>query len=110
MARQARVRRMNGSPGQQDVRGASYYLRADRGDRNRNAAGFARQPSGAERGERFVDKLQPLGDQAALAYFADEASALHFAAAVRRAGDPWLVDVVQAYTSVAVFFDLDRVH
>jgi inhibitor of KinA len=57
-----------------------------------------------------VDKLQPLGDQAALAYFTDEAAALRFAAAVRRAADPWLVDVVQAYTSVAVFFDLGRVH
>ena len=29
-------------------------------------------------------------------------------AAVRGANDPWLIDVVQAYTSVAVFFDLDR--
>jgi inhibitor of KinA len=53
-------------------------------------------------------KLLPLGDQAVLAYLPDEAAALHFAAAVRRAGAPWLVDVVQAYTSVAVFFDLDR--
>ena len=53
-------------------------------------------------------KLVPLGDQAALAYLADEAAALRFAAAVRRANDSWLVDVVQAYTSVAVFFDLDR--
>ncbi len=50
----------------------------------------------------------PLGDQAALAYFPDEGAALRFAAAVRRANDVWLVDVVQAYTSVAVFFDLDR--
>src|SRR5207248_2638160 len=38
-----------------------------------------------------------------------EASAWLFAALVRRANDPWLVDVVQAYTSVAVFFDLDRI-
>jgi len=53
-------------------------------------------------------QLQPLGDQAALAYFPDEGAALQFAAAVRRAGGPWLLDVVQAYTSVAVFFDLDR--
>jgi inhibitor of KinA len=50
----------------------------------------------------------PLGDQAVLASFADEAAALGFAAAVRRAGDPWLVDIVQAYTTVAVFFDLDQ--
>src|SRR5438128_625771 len=52
--------------------------------------------------------LQPLGDQAALLHFADEAAAARFASNVRGAADPWLVDVVQAYTSVAVFFDLDR--
>jgi inhibitor of KinA len=52
----------------------------------------------------------PLGDQAAMAYFPDEAAALHFAAAVRHANPPWLVDVVQAYTSVAVFFDLKQVN
>jgi inhibitor of KinA len=57
-----------------------------------------------------MESLQPLGDQAALAYFADEAAALRFAASVRRAGAAWLVDVVQAYTSVAVFFDLARTH
>jgi inhibitor of KinA len=50
----------------------------------------------------------PLGDQAALAYCGDEVNALRFAAAVRRAAPPWLVDVVQAYTSVAVFFDLEQ--
>jgi inhibitor of KinA len=55
-------------------------------------------------GEQFF----PLGDQAILASFADEARALWFAAAVRRAADPWLLDVVQAYTTVAVFFDLDQ--
>ncbi len=55
-----------------------------------------------------MTSLQPLGDQAALAYFADESAAFRFAAAVRRAEPPWLVDVVQAYTSVAVFYDLDR--
>jgi inhibitor of KinA len=53
--------------------------------------------------------LQPLGDQAALVHFADEGEALRFAAAVRREGPAWLVDVVQAYASVAVFFDLDQV-
>ena len=50
----------------------------------------------------------PLGDQAAMAYFADEAAALRFAAAVRHAKPNWIVDIVQAYTSVAVFFDLQR--
>ena len=49
--------------------------------------------------------LQPLGDQAVLAYCADEAAALEFAAAVRQSEPAWLVDVVQAYTSVAVFFE-----
>ena len=54
-------------------------------------------------------RLLPLGDQAAIAYLDDETAALHFAAAVRGADFPWLVDVVQAYTSVAVFFDLTRI-
>jgi inhibitor of KinA len=49
--------------------------------------------------------LQPLGDAAALASCGDEAAALRLADAVRRLAPPWLIDVVQAYTSVAVFFD-----
>jgi inhibitor of KinA len=53
--------------------------------------------------------LEPLGDQAVLAAFADEAGALRFAAAVRRTNPPWLVDVVQAYATVAVFFDPDQI-
>ena len=52
--------------------------------------------------------LLPLGDQAVLAYFADESAALRFAAAARRDAPSWLVDVVQAYASVAVFFDPDQ--
>jgi inhibitor of KinA len=51
----------------------------------------------------------PLSDQAAMAYFPDEAAALNFATAVRQAEPEWLVDVVQAYKSVAVFFDLNRI-
>jgi inhibitor of KinA len=54
--------------------------------------------------------LHPLGDAAALAHFPDEAAALRWAAAVRRLAPPWLLDVVGAYTSVAVYFDLDRTH
>ncbi len=54
-----------------------------------------------------MEWLQPLGDQAALAAFADEGAALRWAGAVRRLAAPWLVDVVQAYTRVAVYFDLD---
>ena len=55
-------------------------------------------------------EVLPLGDQTAFAYMPDEKAALAFAAAVRRANPLWLVDVVQAYTSVAVFFDLDRIN
>jgi inhibitor of KinA len=50
-----------------------------------------------------------LSDQAAMAYFPDEESALRFAVAVRRANPAWMVDVVQAYKSVAVFYDLERI-
>jgi inhibitor of KinA len=53
-----------------------------------------------------IAKVVPLGDQAALAYLADEEAALRFAEAVRCKAAPWLVDVVQAYQSVGVFFDL----
>jgi inhibitor of KinA len=53
--------------------------------------------------------LQPLGDQAVLASFADEATALCWAASVRRLAPPWLLDVVQAYTTVAVYFEVDRI-
>jgi inhibitor of KinA len=53
-----------------------------------------------------MESVQPLGDQAVLAAFADETSALRFAAAVRREAPPWLIDVVQAYATVAVFYDL----
>jgi inhibitor of KinA len=56
-----------------------------------------------------MNSFLPLGDQAVLAYLADEAAAWLFTAAVRQANEPWLVDVVQAYTSVAVFFDLDKI-
>ncbi len=51
---------------------------------------------------------QPLGDQAILASCADEAAALQLAAAVRGSSPGWLVDLVQAYTTVAVFFDLEK--
>ena len=54
--------------------------------------------------------FKPLGDQALLAYLPDEAAAVGFAAAVRAAGFPWLVDVVPAYASVGVFFDPERVN
>src|SRR5260221_247829 len=56
-----------------------------------------------------MNALLPLGDQGALVYFADEAEALRFAAVVQRDRRAWLVDVVPAYGSVAVFFDLERI-
>jgi inhibitor of KinA len=52
--------------------------------------------------------LQPLGDQAVLASFAVESDALRWAAAVRRLPASWLIDVVQAYRTVAVYFDLEQ--
>jgi inhibitor of KinA len=52
-----------------------------------------------------MTNLEPMGDQAALARFEREEDALRFAAAARAASPPWLLDVVQAYATVAVFFD-----
>ena len=57
-----------------------------------------------------MDSLQPLGDQAALAACRDEGAALRLADAVRRLAPAWLVDVVQAYTTVAVHFDLEQIN
>ncbi|HYT94878.1 MAG TPA: carboxyltransferase domain-containing protein [Gemmataceae bacterium] len=54
-------------------------------------------------------RLVPLGDQAVLAYCRDETAALRLAARVRRVRPEWLIDVVGAYTSVAVYYDLDRI-
>jgi inhibitor of KinA len=53
--------------------------------------------------------LAPLGDQGLLARFPAEAEALAFAAAVRAAGWPEVVDVVPAYFTVAVYHDSARV-
>src|SRR2546422_334513 len=49
--------------------------------------------------------LEPLGDQGVLARLDSEEQALRFAAALRRNAPTWLIDVVQAYTTVAVFHD-----
>ena len=59
--------------------------------------------------ERIAMQLVPLGDQAVLAYCRDEAAAFALATAVRQSPRAWLVDVVQAYTTVAVFYDLAQV-
>jgi inhibitor of KinA len=52
-----------------------------------------------------MESVQPLGDQALLAAFKDESEALHFAAAVKQQRPTWIQDVVQAYTTVALFYD-----
>src|SRR4051812_23943666 len=49
--------------------------------------------------------LEPLGDQGVLARCASEQEAARWAASVRAAAPAWLLDVVQAYTTVAVFHD-----
>jgi inhibitor of KinA len=50
-------------------------------------------------------KFQPLGDQAVLISCADESAAQNTAAGIRRLNPNWLVDIVTAYTDVAVFYD-----
>lgn len=50
--------------------------------------------------------LESLGDQAVLVRLPDEASAWALADNLRREPSPWLIDVVQAYRSVAVFYDV----
>jgi inhibitor of KinA len=52
--------------------------------------------------------MVPLGDQAVLVYLADEAQAFACDQAVRNQPPPGFVDLVQAYTTVAVFYDLDQ--
>ena len=52
----------------------------------------------------------PLGDQAVLATFPAESAALRFATAVQVAALPGVTDIVPAYFSVAVFFDLQQTH
>jgi inhibitor of KinA len=50
-------------------------------------------------------RFEPLGDQAVMARGETEAAAFAFADAVRRAPPTWCIDVVQAYSTVAVFYD-----
>jgi len=51
----------------------------------------------------------PLGDSAVLVNCADEASAWRFAQAIRQTDFVWLLDVVQAYTTVGIYFALERI-
>jgi inhibitor of KinA len=50
-------------------------------------------------------KWSPLGERAVLVWCDDESAALALAQAARAQSWPWLIDVVQAYASVAVYFD-----
>src|SRR5688572_6352712 len=50
-------------------------------------------------------RLQPLGDQAVLAYCDDELAATRLARRVRHGAPSWCVDIVQAYVSVAMYYD-----
>ncbi len=54
-------------------------------------------------------KWSPMGEGAVLVWCADEAAAGTLAAAARAQGWPWLIDVVQAYASVAVYFERQAV-
>jgi KipI family sensor histidine kinase inhibitor len=56
-----------------------------------------------------MTRIEPLGDRAFLARFADEAAAAGWVEAVRSAGREGIDEVVLAYDSVAVFADPDRV-
>jgi inhibitor of KinA len=53
--------------------------------------------------------LEPLGDQAILARFETEEAAAQWAHAVRAAAPAWVVDIVPAYFTVAVFFDAAQI-
>ncbi|MBI3824245.1 MAG: carboxyltransferase domain-containing protein [Planctomycetes bacterium] len=50
-------------------------------------------------------RLEPLGDQAVMAYCDDESQATRLAMRIRRAMPAWCIDVVQAYVSVAIYYD-----
>jgi inhibitor of KinA len=54
-------------------------------------------------------RLEPLGDQAAMVYCDDEQRATRLAAQAHRARPGWCLDIVQAYVSVAVYYDVHAV-
>jgi len=53
-------------------------------------------------------RLEPLGDQGVLLLFATEAQAQGFAQTLQQRRPDWLTDVVVAYHSLAVFYDLEK--
>jgi inhibitor of KinA len=54
-------------------------------------------------------KTSLLGDTGLIVYCDGEMHALRFAAAIREARPAWLLDVVQAYTAVAIYFEPDAI-
>jgi len=54
-------------------------------------------------------ELVALGEEAILAYFRDEPTAVRFATALRAFPPDWLFDVVPSYASVGVFFDARKI-
>jgi hypothetical protein len=56
-----------------------------------------------------MTSLIPLGDSAFLARFESDETATRWADSVRARHESWIVDVVAAYSNVAVFVDPDRV-
>src|SRR5690348_12316923 len=56
-----------------------------------------------------MESLEPLGDQGTLARFGDESRALSWSDAVRALQSGWVIDVVSAYATVAVFHDPTRI-
>ncbi len=55
-----------------------------------------------------MTSLVPFGDSAFLARFQSDEEAVRWAESVRLRRDPWIVDVVVAYSEVAVFVDPER--
>src|SRR5260370_635884 len=53
-------------------------------------------------------RYDPLSDQAVMASCDNEKQATLVSAQIRLCKEPWLVDVVQAYVSVAIFYDTRR--
>jgi inhibitor of KinA len=54
-------------------------------------------------------RLDLLGDQAVIAYCDSEAAAAQLAAALRCTRPAWCADIVQAYVSIAVYYDLAQI-
>ena len=77
--------------------------------RSRRPAEDLASTRAAARSSRMPD-LEPLGDQSGAGHVRRRGGrGCSFADAVRRLNAPWVVDVVQAYATVAVFFDADRI-